>query len=122
MDSFSAAKCCVERINNLFGIFETVFFTPLINRWRERVVFVIGNRCSRSHSRTPQSEKNNSGILAHSRPRERVRDRERERGKRERDRENGLQLGHSAYYTNECFAAGLYTRHSSEDVSVHRGQ
>lgn len=111
MDSFSAAKCCVERINNLFGIFETVFFTPLINRWRERVVFVIGNRCSRSHSRTPQSEKNNSGILAHSRPRERV-----------RDRENGLQLGHSAYYTNECFAAGLYTGHSSEDVSVHRGQ
>lgn len=87
-------------------------------------MFVIGNRCSRSHSRTPQSEKNNLGILAHSWPRERVRDREREReGRgRERERENGLQLGHSAYYTNECFAAGLYTRHSSEDVSVHRGQ
>lgn len=82
-------------------------------------MFVIGNRCSRSHRRTLQSEKNNSGILAHSWPTERGREREKERGK---ERENGLQLGHSAHYTNGCFAAGLYARHSSEDVSIRRGQ
>lgn len=98
-----SAKCCEQGINNLFfGLFQAVFFQSAdINRGEHELCLSKETGACR-HIITCHTQKR-IAPRTHLWPRE------------------WAPAGHGVHYTNECFECP-YTRHSSEDMTVHRGQ